>query len=89
MQIITYILTVCCAAVLGVNMQGEAKSHKSKEHKERREEKKARRHEKKHHKDKDAPIVITIPPAPSVTPESPKDDPKLEINVIPGKGIVE
>ena len=47
MQILSYILTVCAAALLGVNTNVEAKSHK-KEHKEKHRQEKAERREQRH-----------------------------------------
>ena len=84
MQIITYIFTVCVAAILGVNTQGEAK-HKNKEHKEKSEkhEKKSRKHEKKHQKQ------VEILPEPAKIPDSAPKVVEIEHNVIPGAGNVE
>ena len=51
---IQYVLTLVIAGVLGLNAQGEAKSHKEKTHKEKfaKHEKKSRKKQKKQPKNR-------------------------------------
>lgn len=94
---IQYVLTLVIAGVLGLNAQGEAKSHKDKSHKEesrreKKERKKERKKEKKHHKDRDAlPIPVIAPepiklPDPEIAPQ-PSTEVKTEENVQVGSSV--
>ncbi len=61
---IQYVLTLVIAGVLGLNAQGEAKSHKEKTHKEKsvKHEKKSRKERKKAEKEAEKAREVVITP---------------------------